>query len=200
MSRILFFIALFCCLSLPALAGFEEGRAAYDRKDWETTVTELRPLAERGDDRAMVLIGNMYYFGYGVLQSYKEAASLYQRAAAKNNIDAMLALGAMNVSGKGGDINLHSAVQWFEAAAKHGSHSGAFFYALIMARGNKSKTDDIKPDFYNAYKWFRIAGSEGAPPKLQRSAQKFASGIAKKKLTVEQIAKADAEAAAWKPE
>jgi len=35
-------------LTAPALVGWEEGLAAYERGDYVTAIRELRPLAERG--------------------------------------------------------------------------------------------------------------------------------------------------------
>jgi hypothetical protein len=187
-------------LSFPAAAGFEEGRNAYNNKDWERTILELRPLAETGDDRAMLLIGNMYYYGYGVIQDYQEAMSLYRRAAAeKNNTDAMLAMAAMYTSAVGVDQNLNTAAQWFLRAAQLGDQTGAYFYATILFRGNKSATDDIKPDFYNSYKWFRICAKGTQYPKYRQAAEELAEAIARKKLPAEDVAKADKEAVEWKP-
>ncbi|MCE9506701.1 MAG: sel1 repeat family protein [Alphaproteobacteria bacterium] len=193
-------LAFLSVFAAPAYAGFEEGRDAYNRKDWEKTILELRPLAETGDDRAMLLIGNMYYYGYGVVQDYQEALSLYWRAAIeKNNPDAMLAVAAMYTSATGVDQNLHTAGQWFLRAAQLGDQAGAYFYATILFRGNKSATDDIKPDFYNSYKWFRICAKGTQDPKYQQAAAELAAAIAKKKLSAEAITKADKEAAEWKP-
>ena len=200
-------------LSFPAFAGFEEGRAAYDRKDWRGAITHLRPLAEAGDDRAMVIIGNMYAEGHGVVHNDKEALSLYKRAATeKNNADAMVAVASFYLNGMGVPRNFKTALEWYQRAAERGNQIGAFFYATMMLRGNKSVTkdvgkddigdvgnNDIKPDFYIAYKWFLIAAKETEYPKLQTAAAAFAKNIADQKLTPALVAKARKEAAAWKP-
>ncbi|MFH1158059.1 MAG: tetratricopeptide repeat protein [Pseudomonadota bacterium] len=200
MARILLVLALVSFLSSPAFAGFKEGKDAYDRKDWVGAITELRPLAEGGDDRAMIILGNMYNDGLGVIQSHKEALSLYKRAATeKNNAEAMVALSAMSISGLGIEKNLNTALQWSQRAAQLGNQQGAFFYALILLRGNKSPTDDIQPDIYTSYKWFRIAANEKQDPKFQHAAEELAKRIASMKLTAEETAKADKEAADWKP-
>jgi TPR repeat protein len=195
-----FLVLLFLYLSLsPARAGFEEGRDAYNRKDWLGAITELRPLAEAGDDRAMILLGNMYSDGLGVDQSATEALELYKRAAGKNNTEAMVALGALYTGGEGVDQNLNAAAQWFSRAAQLGDQTGAFFYATILFRGNKSPTDDLQPDVYNAYKWFRIAAQEKQYPKYSQAAEELANRVAEKYLDPKDAAKADKEAADWKP-
>jgi len=200
LQRFLLVLALLPLLMSPAFAGFEEGKSAYDRKDWVNTVVQLRPLAETGDDRAMILLGNMYNEGLGVVQNQQEALSLYKRAAAeKNNAEAMVAVAAMYTSGIGVGRNLNTSMQWFRRAAMLGDQTGAFFYATILFRGNKSATDDIKPDFYNSYKWFKIAAQKTQHAKLQQTALELSKRVAQQKLTPEDVARADKEAEAWNP-
>ena len=200
MQRFFIFMAVLCFFATPAFAGFEEGKKAYEKQDWVRAITELRPLAEAGDDRAMLLLGNMYSEGYGVMRSYKEALSLYKRAAVeKNNAEAMLAMGAMYTSGRGVEARLNTAKEWFLRAAELGSQQAAFFYATVLFQGNKSATDDIQPDAYQSYKWFRIAEKEPPAGHFQQAAKQIADLIAEKRLKAEDVLKADKEAAAWKP-
>jgi len=199
MQRILL-IFVFLALTSPAFAGFDEGRAAYDKKDWLTAIKELRPLAESGDDRAMILIGNMYMNGYGVIPSHDEARSLYRRSAAKNNTQAMNALGAIYISAVGVDQDLHIALQWFLRSAELGDQTGAFFYATLMLTGNKRPPNQVDPDPGLAYKWFKIAGTETQNPTYQRLAENAAHNIVTRKmLSPDAAAKIDKDLAAWKP-
>ena len=200
LQRILFILVLLACMPAPAFADFDAGKKAYDKKDWPAAIMNLRPLAETGDDRAMILLGNMYASGYGVIPSHKEAFDLYKRAAVeKNNPQAMDALGAIYVSATGVDQNIKTALQWFLRSASLGDQKGAFFYATILAEGNKTPQNRITPDPYTAYKWFRIAASEKQNAKYQSYAAKISHGIAVKLLSAAQVAQADKEVAAWKP-
>jgi TPR repeat protein len=185
--------------STPALAGFDEGKAAYDKKDYKTAVTQLRPLAEAGDDRAMVLLGNMYNEGSGVLISHHEAMRLFKKAAIeKNNTQAMDNIAAMYFSAIGTAQNIPAAIQWFERSAKLGDQTGAFFYATIFIQGNKT-TPQMLPDPMQAYKWFRIAAAEKQNDKLAASCANAADRIAAKLLDGPRKEAADKEVAAWKP-
>jgi len=200
LRKLLFTLAFLFLFAAPASAGFEEGKAAYDRKDWVTAITELRPIAEQGDDRAMILLGNMYNEGMGVIENQQEAMSLYKRAATeKNNADAMIAVAAMYTSGIGVAPNFDTATQWYCRAALSGSQMGAFFYALALFRGNKTPAEEIKPDFYNSYKWFKIASMQKENAKFQRTALEFSKRLANQMLKPDDVAKADKEAANWKP-
>ena len=200
LQRILL-ISFFLAFSSPAFAGFDEGKQAYDKKDWLTAIKELRPLAERGDDRAMILLANMYAGGYGVVPSHEESLALYKRAAIeKSNPQAMDAVGAAYVSATGVDQNLATALEWFHRSAKLGDQMGAFFYASILVQGNKTAPNKIQPDPYAAYKWFKIAAANPQNPTFQQYSDKIAQGIiAKKMLTPEEIVKVEKEVAAWKP-
>ena len=48
MKRIISAVVVLIGLAAPAWAGFEEGRAAYERGDYATTLREFRALANQG--------------------------------------------------------------------------------------------------------------------------------------------------------
>jgi TPR repeat protein len=191
---------LFFLFSMPAFADFDAGKQAYDKKEWAVAIQELRPLAEAGDERALIILGNMYTDGLGVVANPTEGMKLYKRAAIeKNNSQAMCAVGAMYVSAVGVDQNLAMARDWFKRSAMLGDPRGAFFYATILFSGNKTPPNELEPDLYNAYKWFKIAATETQSPSVKTVAQEIADGIAKKFLKPEEIVKADKEVVDWKP-
>ena len=69
--------AAFCLLLMsgPASAGpYEEGVAAYDRKDFAAALSLWLPLAERGNGAAQFNVGVLYEKGLGVAQDTSEAA------------------------------------------------------------------------------------------------------------------------------
>ena len=59
----------------PALAGFEEGRAAYEAENYELAYKEFRKLAEQGHAGAQRYLGLMYSRGRGVDRSRRAAWS-----------------------------------------------------------------------------------------------------------------------------
>lgn len=158
----------------PAFAPdqFERGYGAYNKGDWGMAIAMLRPLVENGDARAMVILANMYSEGHGVVQDYREAYTLYRRAAFRDNADAMVALGAMYQSGLGTGKNVPLAIQWFHRAGRLGNQSGAMMYALHCYRGFKTDdgTFDMKPDKLEAFKWLRIAATHGENRKIRHAA------------------------------
>ncbi|MDE1151405.1 MAG: tetratricopeptide repeat protein [Micavibrio sp.] len=178
---------------------FQRGKRAYDRGDWLKAITDLRPLAEMNDVRAMVLLGNMYAEGNGVIQSNEEAFALYHKAALLENTDGMVAIAALYRQGMGVGINTRLAIGWFNRAARLGDQQGAFFYGISIFEGSKGTTYDLKPDRKLAYKWFRIAATHGDNKKMRFQAYKVAEIIAKD-LPPDQVIDLEKEVKDWAPD
>ena len=183
----------------PALASFERGKLAYDQKNWRVAIGYLRPLAEQGDAKAQIILGNMYAQGYGVVRDPAEAYKLYRKAALQNHAEAMVIVGAMHQQGIGTQKSTLRALEWYKRAADSGHPGGAYFYGLYMFRGNKSKVgNDIKPDLALAYRWFRITERTAKDDKLKESAKILAEKLTAL-LSAEQLAAENEKAAAWLP-
>jgi TPR repeat protein len=200
MIRRFFALLFFCTLfSAPAFAGFDEGREAYDKGHWIQAIINLRPLAEDGDTRAMILLGNMYMDGHGVAQDTKEAFGLYHAAAVGNNTDGMVATAALYQMGSGVPVNVPLAVSWFERAARLGNMDAALMYAIYMYQGSKGKDYDIKPNNESSYRWFKIIAAHSKNKKQVKAAE-FSAGKIKAKLTNDEQIAAEREIDNWKPE
>ena len=72
-----------------------EANEAVLRGDYTTALTELRPLAERGDADAQYSLANLYRDGRGVPPDVDQAADWYQRAAAGGSWSAAFDLGML---------------------------------------------------------------------------------------------------------
>jgi uncharacterized protein len=102
----------FLPLAGAAVAGpLEDGRAAYDRQDYETALQLWRPLAEQGTAYAQYNLGVMYAEGHGVPQNYAEAVKWYRLAADQGPAAAQNNLGLMYESGHGVPQNYAEAVK-----------------------------------------------------------------------------------------
>ncbi|HYD17050.1 MAG TPA: hypothetical protein VEF76_01060 [Patescibacteria group bacterium] len=178
---------------------FARGKRAYDRGDWMKAIADLRPLAEYGDVRGMMLLGNMYAVGNGVSKDEREAFGLYHRAAMLGNTEGMVAIAAMYQRGIGVGLNTRLAIGWFERAARLGDQTGAFFYAIHNFQGSKGTTYDLKADHLAAYKWFRIAATNGDNKRIRNEAFKLALRL-EEKLPPDQVIDAKKEVAGWAPD
>lgn len=178
---------------------FARGKRAYDRGDWLKAIADLRPLAEWGDVRGMMLLGNMYQLGNGVGVDMREAFSLYHRAAMAGSTDGMVAIATMYQSGIGVNVNTRLAIGWFERAARMGDQTGAFFFAIHNFQGSKGTTYDMKADHAAAYKWFRIAATNGENKRVRNSAFKLCLKL-EEKLPPDQVIDIKKEVDTWAPD
>jgi uncharacterized protein len=79
-------------LMLPiaaAVAGpLEDADAAFESRDYPTTLQMLHPLADQGDATAQYILGRMYLDGNGVSQNYAEAVKWFRLSADRGDADA----------------------------------------------------------------------------------------------------------------
>lgn len=102
---------IMAALLLPltaAIAGpFEDGVAAYNKDNYETSVNLLWPLAEQGNASAQMWIGYMYDVGRGMPRSDVDAINWYKKAADQGNAFSQYRLGSLYANGRGkplGDV------------------------------------------------------------------------------------------------
>ena len=113
----LFFVALLVGFAALAHAGFDEGKAAYDRGDYAKAYKEFRVLAEQGDAKAQYYLGFMYCNGFGVPQDFAEAVKWWRKSAEQGNAEAQDSLGEMYSRGEGVPQDFVQAYMWFNLAA-----------------------------------------------------------------------------------
>ncbi|MDB5606046.1 MAG: sel1 repeat family protein [Bradyrhizobium sp.] len=130
------------------------GNAAYSRGDYVRAVRELSPLAQRGNPRALVLLGFMYEHGFGAPQAYDAAADLYTRAAVQGNPFAQSMLGLMYDKGHGVPQNVVLAYKWLVLAAAHASPRERDAYLRFRdAVSSKMSSDQIVEGQRLALNW-----------------------------------------------
>ncbi len=92
-------IALCLVLGLVAACGpaastsFEDGKKAYEAKNYETAFQILLPHAKAGRAEAQLMVADMYNIGRGVAQDNAAAIMWYHEAAAQGNDEAIQMLG-----------------------------------------------------------------------------------------------------------
>ncbi len=185
---------LFCTLTLllmsviPARADLEAGKRAYEQGDYATAVKELRPLAEQGNAEAQALLGLMYNLGRGVLPDMGQAVKWYKAAADQGNAEGQCHLGTMYLNGAGVAKDTAQGLKLLKLSAEQG-----FADAYLMLSLAYMNLKDVPRDVVQADMWLRLAAAQGdsiAPGQLAKL---------ESHMTPDQIAKARALAAAWKP-
>jgi TPR repeat protein len=186
MKRILASVFLCLLLATPAEAGFDEGKAAYDSKDYATALREFRPLAEQGLANAQYNLGLMYDKGRGVAQDIAAAAQWFSKAATQGHGAAQSLLGFMYRTGQGVAQDYAEAVKWYRKAAEQGLTNAQYNLGLLYAEGQ-----GVVQDYVQAHMWWNIAASKG-----NKSALKGRDIVAKS-MTPAQIAEAQRMARDW---
>ena len=80
---------------------FYVGTRAYNSGNFAIAFQKFLPLAIKGISSAQSRLGEMYFFGEGVPQSYTEANRLYQLAANQGDATALYGIGYMYEEGEG---------------------------------------------------------------------------------------------------
>jgi TPR repeat protein len=77
---------------------WEDGMAAYNRRDYVPAVQLFRPLAQQGNAKAQALLGAMYRRGQGVAKNSSHAFMWLSIASARGNAKARAELQQMSRS------------------------------------------------------------------------------------------------------
>jgi uncharacterized protein len=147
---------LFWSMSCNSVRSFEDGKTAFERKEYETALKILQPLAIKGNAKAQNLIGFMYDEGEGVPRNYEEAVKWYHKAAEQGDGDAQFFLGVMYQDGKGVLQNYAEAMKWYRKAAEKGDMKAQFILGSMYQDGKGVPQDDKE-----AVKWYRKAAERG---------------------------------------
>jgi len=116
-SRRLFFAFAFSLLAGgSALAGIQDGVAAFRHEEYGRAVAIFGPLAKRGDAVAQTYLGLMYLKGYGVPQNYIRAADWLHAASEQGYGLAQYWLGLMYDKGQGVPQDYVLAYKWLDLA------------------------------------------------------------------------------------
>lgn len=80
----------------------------------------LRPLAEKGEPLAQLIVGRLYEKGEGAPHDCGEAVKWFTRAAEQENAEAQFELATIYHQGQCVANDDRTAVIWFERSAKMG--------------------------------------------------------------------------------
>ena len=155
---ILTFLTIFSTLTSNVVwsADYEKGETAYQNGDYATALSELKPLANQGYDRAQFRLGWMYDMGYGVPEDDKTAVKWYTLAAEQGHDGAQNNLAMMYANGLSGSVDYKTAVKWYTLAAEQGNAKSQYYLGMMYFYG-----DGVIQDNIYAHMWGNIATSNG---------------------------------------
>jgi TPR repeat protein len=140
----------------PALAGFDEGTAAFARQDYTTAYQEWRGPAEAGDPLAQYNLGVLYEAGQGMARNPAEAVKWYRLAADQGLASAQYNLGLAALLGRGLGQDDRAAAKWFESAGAQGVALAQYNLGVLYASGQ-----GVTQDSGESVKWTALAAKQG---------------------------------------
>jgi len=157
LKRVLVGVAAVVMLAGAAMAGpVEDAEAAYDRGDFVTARTLLRPLADQGNAQAQMLLGYIYDNGKDVEPDHAEAIKWYRKAAEQGEANAQYHLGAIYHYGQGVAKDRVRAAKWFQKAAKQGQVYAQYEVGRLFQYGI-----GVPENLSYAIIWFKRAAEQG---------------------------------------
>ncbi|MEI6535386.1 MAG: tetratricopeptide repeat protein [Verrucomicrobiaceae bacterium] len=134
------FLGLLRC---SALAGLQEGVAAYEAGNLSLAFKEFRTAAEKGEADCQFNLALMYEKGMGVAKDEKEAVVWYRKSAEQGNSNAQFNLGVLYENGRGCDVDFAQANQWYRKASVQGDALAIGNLGMLYLRGDGVKVDKI---------------------------------------------------------
>ena len=121
-------------------------------------------------------------------KDYKTAYKLFLPYAEQGDASAQYNLGQMYYEGQGVPQNYKEAVKWYRLAAEQGNAS-----AQSNLAGNYYQGLGVPKDYVSAHMWINLAASNGEEDAIEKR------NMVEKKMTKQQIEKAQEMAKNWKP-
>jgi TPR repeat protein len=172
--------------AMHALAeSYYAGREGTEQ-DFVRAADWYRRLAKMGDARAQTSLGLMYARGYGVPKNLAEAHRWWNFAAIQNDPGAQYNLGLTYATGEGVTVDYERAARWFREASRRGHVQAQHNLGMLYHEGK-----GVPKDARFAYYWVRVAALQGDTVAAD-TLKNISAG-----MSTEQIAEAEAQAAAW---
>ena len=128
------------------------GRRLTTVSDVSLHTQEIPQSAGKNDSKTLFDHGLKLETGRGVARNVAEAVSLYRKAAALGNTDAILRLGIIYQGGMLVPRDVREAGAWFRKAAELGNSAGMFYLGVLYWSGR-----GVDRDLVEAYKWLDLA-------------------------------------------
>lgn len=170
-------------------SNFEAGKRAYQHGDYTDALKQLTPLAQEGNSEAQVVLGTMYLKGRGVAKDPSQALKWYTESAEQGNAEGQFYVGSMYLMGAGVTHDAAQGLKWLSVSANQGNSDSQVLLGLVYLQGNGG----VARDLVQADVWFRLAASGGDPLAPRQT------DAIEKQMTPEEITKAKALVAVWKP-
>lgn len=132
----------------------KEAKAAYNKRNYDKAFSLFskisnNPIAEN-------YLGEMYWYGNGVVQSYTESAKWHRKSAEQGNALGQLHIGLMYSIGTGVAKDKTEAAKWFRKSAEQGNADAQYHLGTSYHWGQ-----GVALDYNEAAKWYRKSAEQG---------------------------------------
>ncbi|MGA2228825.1 MAG: tetratricopeptide repeat protein [Syntrophobacteraceae bacterium] len=155
--KFLLFVAVLFGFAALAHAGFDDGKAAYDRGYFSTAYKELQALAGLGDAEAQYYLGRMYDRGQGVPEDHAEAMRWYRKAANQGLPQAEFNLGLMYAKGQAVAKDNAEALKWLRKSGEQGYAEAQSLLGVMYYLGQGVAKNDVE-----GIKWLNKSAEQRA--------------------------------------
>ena len=153
---IMLLMSIFSTINIAFAVELKDAITAIKAGRFDTAVTILRPLSEKGDANATAELGALYMVGKGVPRDGKEALRLTKLAAENGSTTAQYNLGSIYLDGQIAPRNYSEALKWFLAAAGKGLAAAQVGVASMFYNG-----EGVTQNYVEAAKWMILAAEQG---------------------------------------
>ncbi|MCP3672823.1 MAG: SEL1-like repeat protein [Gammaproteobacteria bacterium] len=157
--------------NLGYVGNYQEGVGAAKRGDYKSAYKVWKPIAESGDSRAQLHLGQMYLSGKGVTQDNQTALKWFGLAAEQGHPKAQYNLALMHAKGQGVTKSRKNAAKWYKLAAQQGEVRSQINLGVMHQNG-----DGVPQNSEIAAKWYKRAAEQGHPLAQVNLALMYASG------------------------
>lgn len=146
----------------------EYGQKAYKEKRYQDAVSFFHKAASYGSTEAQFMLGECFFYGYGVDSNPLEAYNWYRKAEKKNHNGARIRIVYYLIDPANLIMNKAEALEICEREAETGAVDAQYKVALLSEQ-------------VYAYKWFKRAAEQGHPDAQYRLGDCYenAKGIGK---------------------
>ena len=177
-----------------AVAQFSLGALLYyGGSDLAEAVDWLQKAAAQGQPDAEFHVGQLFDFGFGVVQDERLALEWYRKAADHGSAAAQRAVGDFYRTGRGTSADAAAAARWYRLGADGDDIRAQFQLGQMYFTGT-----GVTLDYEAAYLWFSLAASQ-APLLDNRKELIELRNIAAARMSAAQAAVAEQRVSAWKP-
>ncbi len=140
--------------SATQAADYQVALEAYKAGNFAKAHTRLLALAQKGNSKAMNMVGLLYDRGQGVPINSKKALEWFRRSADAENAEGMYNLGRLLEQGRGTPRHVDSAAVWFRKAADLGQPDAQYNLGRLYERGEGVVRNDK-----HAAGWYSLAAT-----------------------------------------